>query len=781
MIRRIDAPDIRPVAQLFGLQAAGAFLSYLAVSLLFFGRGVLAHPATVFLGRGPDPQQHIWFMAWWAHAISHHLNPFLTTAIWAPSGVNLAWTTDFPLATVLLYPITRLYGPTVSCNVLHLIAPPLAGWSAFVLCHYLVRRFWPAWLGGYLLAFSPYMLTGMVNGVLLMLVFPVPLAVWTTLRRLAGELKARRFVAILVVLLVAQFLMSTETFATGALFGGIAIALAFRMAAAEERARLRSVAFLIVVAYAISSVVLSPYLYYMFAFGMPHGVIFSPWRFSIDLTNFFVPTITNELGNLPVFGAITHRYLNLLHESGGYIGLPLLAIVALFTRERWHQRSGKFMVCFLACACVLAMGPLLEIAGYRLLPLPAAALVVTPLLEKAMPARFMMYAYLALAVMVAMWLAEEHGRTKLRWVIGVAIVPFMLPNLSTLLWTTPAGIPAFFSSSLYRQYLAPGETVMVLPYGLFGEGMLWQAVNDMYFRMAGGYVGLAPPVPEEHSGWPIMSGLYNLAGVPDAGDQLKAYLANHDVSAVIVGPRTQYLVLRLGGLRTAATWLRWPTIDRERIATEKLLASLDTPPLEVGGITLYRISPKSLAPFRQMTAIEMQRRAARARFDALLLGAVRYLSQGRNPAELTPQEVQALGLVPLDWFGGKPFPSHDQVGHPIFHLESILSASNNGAIEIGIEGRYPALKPIIDRYGAEASAIYFPYPSRLTPSPVGLTNDAAMMVIEFNRAGLARAAAVAATGGEGAREPAVAPSAARVPSVPASTHSGDPVKAGTVP
>ena len=87
-------------------------------------------------------------------------------------------------------------------------------------------------------------------------------------------------------------------------------------------------------------------------------------------------------------------------------------------------------------------------------------------------------------------------------------------------------------------------------------------------------------------------------------------------------------------------------------------------------------------------------------------------------------------------------------------------------IEVGIEGSYAALKPIIDRYGAQTSAIYFPYPSRLTQPAASLTNDAAMMVMEFDRTGLARAAAAAATGGEGRRKPATAPSAALVPAVP---------------
>jgi hypothetical protein len=610
----------------------------------------------------------------------------------------------------------------------------------------------------------------MVDSVYVMLVFPVPLAVWATLRRLAGELEARGFVTILVLLLVTQFLLSAEFFADAALFGTTAIALATRAASNEERTRLLLVAVSIVVAYALSAVILLPYLYYMFAFGAPSGIFFSSWRTSIDLVNLFVPTITNQIGNLPVFGAITHQFLNELSESGGYVGLPLIAVIVLFVRERWHDSNGRVMVYMLAGACVLAMGPLLEILGYRLTPFPASALAVVPLIDKAMPARFMMYAYLALAVMVATWLAEEHRQKTLRWSLRLALVPFMLPKLSTSFWTTSTEIPTFFSSGLYRQYLAPGETVMVLPYGLFGEGMLWQAATDMYFRMAGGYVGFVPPIPEEHSGWPIMSGLYDIEGVPDAAEQFRAYLANHDVSAIILGSRTQYLVLRMGGLRTTATWLRWPTVDRERIAMHTLLASLDTQALEMGGITLYRLPPQTLAPYHQVTGLEMQQRAARVRFDALLLGAERYLSQGRNPAELSPQALQAFGLAPLDWFGGEPFPSR---GHPIFHADSILRRSKNNGIEVGIIGSYAALKPIVDRYSAETSAVYFPYPTRLTPSSAGATSDAAMVMV-FDRAGLARAAAVAAANAETPRDSTAAPSTVAAPAVVASGRPGNP-------
>ena len=44
-------PEVKASARLLDGHAAAAFLSYLAISVLVFGRGALAHPATVcFVG-----------------------------------------------------------------------------------------------------------------------------------------------------------------------------------------------------------------------------------------------------------------------------------------------------------------------------------------------------------------------------------------------------------------------------------------------------------------------------------------------------------------------------------------------------------------------------------------------------------------------------------------------------------------------------------------------------------------------------------------------------------
>ena len=56
-------PGLKLSGQIFDRQTIAAFLSYLALSLLIFGRGVF-HPSSAFWLRA-RPQQYIWFMTWW--------------------------------------------------------------------------------------------------------------------------------------------------------------------------------------------------------------------------------------------------------------------------------------------------------------------------------------------------------------------------------------------------------------------------------------------------------------------------------------------------------------------------------------------------------------------------------------------------------------------------------------------------------------------------------------------------------------------------------------------
>jgi hypothetical protein len=722
----------------FNRQAAGAFFSYIALSLMFFGRGLVPHFSSYHIGAGPDPAQSIWFLAWWAHAITHRLNPLSSDVLFVPGGANLAWATDVPVAALLATPFTLAMGPVAAYNALMLLAPALAGWAGFVLCRYLARSWRAGWLGGFIFGFSPYVVGGMLGHLDLLLVFPIPLMVWLVLRRLGGEISAPRLVSAMVLLLLVQLGCFVEIFATTAAFGALTLALALLFTEVEERRRLWALISPIAASYAITAIIASPLLYLMFIHGYHNKLIFSPWLFSADLIGLVIPTPMNELGRLQFFAELTKTFRSGFGESGTYIALPLLIIAVLHARSYWRTAHGRLISDLLAIGCVLSLGPWLEIAGRITIGLPWLILEQLPLLGKALPARFAVYTFLILAVMTSMWISATN-RGRWRWILGAIVIPFMLPTLTASYWVQPLDLPPFFSSGAYRDYLAPGEAVLILPFGAQGDDMLWQASTGMYFKLAGGFLGYAPLLPEEYARWPIAPGLYNVAGVPEPGEQMKAFLASHLVGAVIVSKRryrgTHFYAGRPNPIMIVST----PLGPRERNEIDRCLSALGIPPLEIGGVSLYRI-PQPLKSDSRPSALDMQQRAASARFRALLLGAQNYLAQGGDLARLTPQALQSLGLVPLDWFGGEPFPVES--GNPVFHTASILGPSPGGAVAIGIESSYAALKPIIKRYGPWAAAVYFPY-----PAPVArlASDDGRMgtMVMEFDRDGLARAAQAA--------------------------------------
>src|SRR5690242_3184988 len=186
--------------------AAAALLIYLGLSMLFFGRVLGGGLSSFYVGNGPDPEQTIWFLAWWAHALAAHINPLFTHAVWAPAGFNLAWTTNIPLAGLLMLPVTRALGPVAAYNILCLLAPAVVGWAAFVLCRHVVREFAPALLGGFVFGFSPYLICKLLGDLDLVLVPMVPLAVYLVLRAFDGTMQRRTFVILLALVLSAQFL-----------------------------------------------------------------------------------------------------------------------------------------------------------------------------------------------------------------------------------------------------------------------------------------------------------------------------------------------------------------------------------------------------------------------------------------------------------------------------------------------------------------------------------------------------------------------------------------------
>jgi hypothetical protein len=481
--------------------ACVALVVYCTLSVIFFGVDVAAHPAREFIGRGGDPRVFIWSLAWWPHALSHHLNPFIVKSIWPPGGYNLTWATTVPGPSIIAYPVTRRYGPIVSFNLLTLLSPMFAAFIAFVLCRHLSRRFWPALTGGYIFGFSTYMIGQMRGHLHMVMIFPVPLGVYLVLLHFEDRIRSSLFIPAFTLLLVFEFLTSMEVVATATLIGGIILTVEYLVMPEEAKHRVLGSITLISVSYLFAAVLLSPFLYYLLL-QRDFRIFNSPATYSADVLNFVLPTPLTLVGG-HLFLPLTTRFMGNLAENGAYLGPGLIAAIVFFARSGADGRARKVLIVGMLLVAVIALGPNLHILGSTAIPLPWTLFEKLPLIEQALPGRVVMFLFLIGAVMLTYYLSETEVPLWRRVIVGVASVVFILPRFPCV--TTAADIPRFFTPGTFERYLSPNEIVLTLPAGVRDDGLLWQVSADMYFRLLCPRVG---SIPQAFTGWSIIGDLY---------------------------------------------------------------------------------------------------------------------------------------------------------------------------------------------------------------------------------------------------------------------------------
>jgi hypothetical protein len=545
-------------------QSLLAFALYAVASIMLLGLPILPRMSTWFLGWGQDPASHAWFLAWWPHAIGAGHDPFVSKVVWAPVGYNLAGSTGIPGPSLLLWPVTALFGPVVSYNLLSLAAPVLSAWAAFVLCRRVTGAWWPSLVGGYLYGFSPYefgQLSGHPN---LALVAVAPLAVALVVARVQGDVAARRFVVLLASLLVFQFLVSTEVSFSMALFGWVVLLAALVLFPAGVRGRLLPTVGLVAIAYVVAGIVLSPYLLNVVR-SASHSPIYSfyPSFYVNDGLNFVVPTPITAVGS-KTFASVSTKFAGNVSEQVGYVGLPVLAALVAFGVAQWRRAATRVVLLVVVIAAVCSLGTHLRIEGHSTIPLVWQPMTHVPLAKLALPGRFMLHAWLAIGVAVAMWLAGSASTAmqRARWGMAALAVVALLPNLSMPMWGSPVSNPPFFADGLYRQYLRPGENVLVIPYGDRGSSMYWQAETGFAFRMPGGYVSVVPPPGFKDLS--ILRTFYDSELYSTADRDLRAFLADKGVGAIVV-------------------------VDGYPGPWQELFEPIDPSPRHAGGVTVYDV------------------------------------------------------------------------------------------------------------------------------------------------------------------------------------------------
>jgi hypothetical protein len=493
-------------------------------------------------GAGSDPLQFVWFLAWFPWAISQHASLFYTHLMWQPLGVPLLWVSSVPLPCLALMPATLLLGPVVVYNLMILAAPVLSAFCAYVLC----RRFTGALgalLGGYVFGFSAYEMAADLATPNLSLTFLLPCLVLLAVRRMAREVGRVGAVLGAGGMLVAQFFISIEVFATMVFFAALAWGLAVWMLPAA-RARLMVLLADGALAGLVSGVVLAPFLVEMFRhFHYVNIPALWPFYFVADPVNFMVPTRTELLSwRAPAFPGI-------LQEQDAYIGLPVLIVLVAFAR----RRVSGFLVAVWVVFAVASWGPRLWFGGRFIgIFLPWAVCLHLPLISSALPVRFSLFVSLASAVMVAMWFADVPTppgsksflrsfftkKRPLACLIFLALLP--APHLWMKL-----PVSTFFAPGEVERVLGPRPRLLVLPFGPHGPSTYWQAENRFGFDEAGGYLGFPPRAMQPYH---AVGAMFGSTAAPEMAD-LAVFLRGTGAQYVVAGPGTSPgFLAAMGGL-----------------------------------------------------------------------------------------------------------------------------------------------------------------------------------------------------------------------------------------
>jgi hypothetical protein len=310
-----------------------------------------------------DQIQYVWDLWWVARQITHLGNPWFTSHLAAPVGVQLGYDTLMPLLGVVMTPVTLAFGPSASYNLLVIVAPGLAGYAM-----YRAARLWLPSRAGAIAAGGFFGLSGMVASqdwqhlhTAVGCVF-LPLTLEAVVRLCRGPTPGRGIVLGLVV--GAAVLVDQEAALLAAVLAALVLVpwLARRPSASGVTCAAVGAVSALVIA--------SPQLAAMAQAGrrgrpgLPHV------KFAAELPSLFAPS--PRLAQYGMTGLASIYRAHTSHELLATFGvvLTLLAVLGLIVSRR-QPASRKLALLWLGSAA-LALGPTLYIGARQYVPLAEA-------------------------------------------------------------------------------------------------------------------------------------------------------------------------------------------------------------------------------------------------------------------------------------------------------------------------------------------------------------------------------------------------------------------------
>ncbi len=366
-----EAPPGRP--GLPGRLLARPVVRELIVVLGFIAAGIAAcwPRATFITGSMPmDARQaplDVWSLWWVARQVTHLGNPFFTTHLAAPVGIQLGLDTLMPLVGIVMTPVTLLFGPSASYNLLGIVTPGLAAYAM-----YRVARLWLPGQVGPIAAGAFFGLSGMIasqdwehlHTAIGAAFLPLTLELAVRLRR--NPTVGRGIGLGLVV--GGSVLVDQEAAILAAILA--AAALVPWLVGQPELRRLRATA-----AGALTAVVVASPQLLAIAHAAGRGGPKRPptanyVHFAAELPSLFAPSPRLASYGMAGLASIyhSHRSFELLATFGTILSLTaLLGLVV-----SWRRHGSRGLALLWLGGAVLALGPTLYLGTHQYIPLPGS-------------------------------------------------------------------------------------------------------------------------------------------------------------------------------------------------------------------------------------------------------------------------------------------------------------------------------------------------------------------------------------------------------------------------
>lgn len=661
---------------------------YISFSLLLMST-VLMNLTRSYIGVTGDPNEFMWYLGFPWHQLIHFKNPFVSSILNYPSGINLMSNTSMIFEGFLVGWIAYVFNVVFVFNLIFFLNQTLCMmFFSKTLKIMGVNRF-IAIAGSLLSVMLPYLTAQEIGHPNLYVVVFLYAILYYIIKLLKNTILTRGEFFVMGGLFAAQFYTGLELFTTFVLFIIIGLILIYLFKKNEIRVIAINNAANAIRAFILFLIFIVPGIYYFF-FGAYHyaggnqGI--GGWNtYVTDLFSIFIPTPVYLLHNNFTTN-IANQFTGNFSEEDGYIGVLVMPI-AIWSFYRMWKYSYTKIVSFLAIVfLILSFGSHIHILGNSTsIPGIWKFVEYIPLLRNALPGRLMLYVELIMLgiMIVAIDNLVKVGKNfwrKINVVMMLVIIfVFWFPNLPiTTISKHAIGLRprSNFNSLIHNQpvfILTPNFAEAM--FALSNDGYRFP-VSDSY-----GYVG------EELTQSNALNNQLFSPQINLKGNEKRLYYSFELEQSLpsIVKSGVKYVVFFPGNGESISYDLY-----------SQVTRLLGSPIYTHSGIVVWKVK------------LQLEKSdPIISNFSTLYKSAFRFIMDHNNIANLYPEILESKGYL-SPFFGA--YPRNSSAFNWTVNGGWIGRVGNG--IGIGVIANYQEAKLIYEKYKAMREVeVFFPYPN----------------------------------------------------------------------